>query len=49
VSKKGYKQRGHTIVEYGRKTQFDFNMENEWNYKEALENPTALADMASQM
>lgn len=49
VSKKGYKQRGHTIVEYGRKTQFDFNMENEWNYKEALENPTALAVMASQM
>lgn len=48
VSKKGYKHRGHTIVEYGRETQFDFNKENEWDYREALNNPLALADMASE-
>lgn len=49
VSKKGYKHRGHTIVEYGRETQFDFNKENEWDYREALNNPFALADMASEL
>lgn len=48
VSKKGYKHRGHTVVEYGRETQFDFNKENEWDYREALNNPLALADMASE-
>ena len=49
VSKKGYKHRGHTIVEYGRETQFDFNKENEWDYREALNNPLSLADMASEL
>lgn len=49
VSKKGYKHRGHTIVEYGRETQFDFNKENEWDYREALNNPFALADMSSKL
>lgn len=49
VSKKGYKHRGHTVVEYGRETQFDFNKENEWDYREALNNPLALADMASEL
>ena len=48
VSKKGYKHRGHTVVEYGRETQFDFNKENEWDYREALNNPLALVDMASE-
>lgn len=49
VSKKGYKHRGHTIVEYGQRTQFDFNMENEWDYREALQNPLSLADMATDL
>lgn len=49
VNKKGYKHRGHTVVEYGRETQFDFNKENEWDYREALNNPLALADMASEL
>lgn len=48
VSKKGYKKRGHTIVEYGRQTQFDFNKENEWNYTEALNNLEALYDMVDE-
>ena len=46
ISKKGYKYRGHTVTEYGVQTQFDFNIEPEWNYAEALNNPTAIADMA---
>lgn len=49
VSKKGYKQRGHTIIEYGKSTQFDFNKENEWDYREALNNAVALADMATEL
>ena len=48
VSKKGYKYKGHSIVEYGRETSFDFNMENEWDYTEALNNKDALVDMAPQ-
>lgn len=46
VSKKGYKYRGHTVVEYGKESQFDFNKENVWDYTEALQNQEALADMA---
>lgn len=46
VSKKGYKYRGHTVVEYGKESQFDFNRENVWDYTEALQNQEALADMA---
>lgn len=46
ISKKGYKYKGHTVTEYGVQTQFDFNIEPEWNYAEALNNPTAIADMA---
>jgi hypothetical protein len=48
VSKKGYKYRGHTVVEYGVNTQFDFNKENEWDYVEALNNKEALADMVDE-
>jgi len=48
VEKKGYKAGGHTIVEYGKFTQFDFNREKVWNYHDALENPMALLDMASK-
>ena len=48
ISKKGYKYKGHSIVEYGRETEFDFNKENEWDYVEALNNKDALADMALQ-
>lgn len=46
VSKKGYKYRGHTVVEYGKESQFDFNKESVWDYTEALQNHEALADMA---
>lgn len=46
VSKKGYKYRGHTVVEYGKESQFDFNKEKVWDYTEALQNQEALADMA---
>lgn len=46
VSKKGYKYRGHTVVEYGKESQFDFNKESVWDYTEALQNQKALADMA---
>lgn len=46
VSKKGYKYRGHTVVEYGKESQFDFNKESVWDYAEALQNQEALADMA---
>lgn len=46
VSKKGYKYRGHTVVEYGKESQFDFNKESVWYYTEALQNQEALADMA---
>ena len=46
ISKKGYKRKGHSIVEYGRETEFDFNKENEW--VEALNNKDALADMTLQ-
>lgn len=46
VSKKGYKYRGHTVVEYGKESQFDFNKESVWDYIEALQNQEALADMA---
>lgn len=49
ISKKGYNYRGHTIVEYGNSTQFDFNKENEWNYTEALDNKEALVDMVSDI
>ena len=45
VSKKGYKYRGHTVVEYGKESQFDFNKESVWDYTEALQNQEALADM----
>lgn len=48
VSKKGYKYRGHTVVEYGRESQFDFNKESVWDYTEALQNQEALADMADE-
>lgn len=46
VSKKGYKYRGHTVVEYGKESQFDFNKERVWDYTEALQNQEVLADMA---
>lgn len=46
VSKKGYKYRGHTVVEYGKESQFEFNKESVWDYTEALQNQEALADMA---
>ena len=46
ISKKGYKYRGHTVTEYGVQTQFDFNIEPEWNYVEAMNNPTQIADIA---
>ena len=46
VSKKGYKYRGHTVVEYCKESQFDFNKESVWDYTEALQNQEALADMA---
>ena len=46
VSKKGHKYRGHTVVEYGKESQFDFNKESVWDYTEALQNQEALADMA---
>lgn len=46
VSKKGYKYRGYTVVEYGKESQFDFNKESVWDYTEALQNQEALADMA---
>lgn len=46
VSKKGYKYRGHTVVEYGKESQFDFNKESVWDYTEALQSQEALADMA---
>lgn len=46
VSKKGYKYRGHTVVEYGKESQFDFNKESVWDYTEALQNQEVLADMA---
>lgn len=46
VSKKGYKYRGHTVVEYGKESQFNFNKESVWDYTEALQNQEALADMA---
>lgn len=45
ISKKGYSYRGHTIIEYGIPTQFEFNKENEWDYFEALNNLDALSDM----
>lgn len=47
VGKKGYRHRGHTVTEYGVQTQFDFNKETEWNYTEAVNNPTQLASMSS--
>ena len=46
VEKKGYKYRGHTIVEYGKPTAFDFNKENVWDYDSAIDNPNALVDLA---
>lgn len=46
VSKKGYRYKGHTVVEYGKESQFDFNKESVWDYTEALQNQEALADMA---
>nr|DAX32541.1 MAG TPA: hypothetical protein [Caudoviricetes sp.] len=49
VSKRGYKYRGHTIVEYGKNTELDFNREQEWDYSEALQNPEALVDMAHEL
>lgn len=48
VSKKGYKYRGHTVVEYGKESQFDFNKESVWDYTEALQNQEALSDMADE-
>lgn len=48
VSKKGYKYRGHTVVEYGKESQFEFNKESVWDYTEALQNQEALADMADE-
>ena len=47
VGKKGYRHRGHTVTEYGVQTQFDFNKETEWDYTEAVNNPTQLASMSS--
>ena len=48
VSKKGYKYRGHTVVEYGKESQFSFNRESVWDYTEALQNQEALADMSDE-
>ena len=45
VSKKGFRYKGHTVVEYGRNTMFKDNVENQWDYRQALENLEALADM----
>lgn len=47
VSKKGFSYKGHTVVEYGRNTMFKDNVENQWDYRQALENLEALADMVS--
>lgn len=47
VSKKGFRYKGHTVVEYGRNTMFKDNVENQWDYRQALENLEALADMVS--
>lgn len=49
VSKKGYSYKGHTIIEYGLSTQFEFNKENEWDYFEALNNLDALSDMTDEV
>lgn len=49
ISKKGYSYRGHTIIEYGIPTQFEFNKENEWDYFEALNNLDALSDMTDEV
>lgn len=49
VSKRGYKYRGHTIVEYGKNTELDFNREQEWDYSEALQNSESLVDMAHEL
>lgn len=49
ISKKGYSYKGHTIVEYGLSTQFEFNKENEWDYFEALNNLDALSDMTDEV
>ena len=38
VSKKGYRYKGHTITEYGVKTQFDFNKEREFDASNVLNN-----------
>ena len=46
ISKKGYRQRGHTVTEYGVQTQFSFNKEIEWDYTEAINNPEQLASMS---
>ena len=48
VSKKGYKYRGHTVVEYGKESQFGFNRESVWDYTEALQDQEALADMSDE-
>ena len=49
ISKKGYSYKGHTIIEYGLSTQFEFNKENEWDYFEALNNLDALSDMTDEV
>lgn len=49
VGKKGYKHKGHSIVEYGKDTQFSFNRESEWNYTDALKDSKALASLASEI
>lgn len=49
VSKKGYSYKGHTIIEYGLSTQFEFNKENEWDYFEALNNLDALSNMTDEV
>ena len=38
VSKKGYRYKGHTVTEYGVKTQFDFNKEREFDASNVLNN-----------
>lgn len=49
VEKKGYKYKGHSIVEYGiDNSVFSFNKESIWDYTEALNNKQALLDMVSE-
>ena len=47
VAKKGYKHKGHQIIEYGSRTRLDFNREYEWNYQDMFNYLDAMKNMAS--